>query len=245
MKVVTINVKELKSLVKEENLLPFNRTISDKHVLKMTESIADCGILRLPVIGNLLYAKGKRAIIDGQHLVVSILKSDAKDIQCILKDYETKEEVISDVSKLNNTQKSWKDEDFLDAWYKYGMDNYKYYQAYAYIMEKYERYDLPCGFLVGLYAKSKNDFKLGKLEFRNFDLSNTILEIADTLKTDFKMPAHSLEGLKKWIFSREHKTTDLVKLESRLYHALRTEEINPKVSRDEFMEELTRLYSRL
>ena len=245
MEVVTIKVSELKKLVSQENLLPFNRKISEKHVAKMTDSIADCGILRLPVIGNLIYAKGKKAIIDGQHLVVSILKSNAKDVQCIVKDYETKAQVIADVSKLNNTQKSWKDDDFLDAWYKYGMDNYNHYQSYAYLMEKYERYDLPCGFLVGLYAKSKNEFKLGRLEFRNFDLSNEILEIADTLKTEFKMPAHSLEGLKKWIFSRENKTTNLKKLKSRLYNSLRTKEINSKISRDEFIEELSRIYTRL
>ena len=47
MEVVTIKVSELKKLVSQENLLPFNRKISEKHVAKMTDSIADCGILRL------------------------------------------------------------------------------------------------------------------------------------------------------------------------------------------------------
>ena len=51
MNVVTISRKELKDLVKEENLLPFNRNISNKHIDKMSKSISECGILRLPVIG--------------------------------------------------------------------------------------------------------------------------------------------------------------------------------------------------
>ena len=246
MKVVTLNTKELRDLLKEDNLLPFNRNISDKHVEKMSKSIADCGILRLPVIGNLTYKKNKKAIIDGQHLVASVLKDNSiKEIQCIIKDYDNKREVISDVSKLNNTQKTWKDSDFLDAWYRYGMDDYSFHQNYAYLKEKHDRYNLPCTFLIDLFAKNKNNFKLGKLEFRNFKLSNVLLDLSDKLQSEFNMPSHSLHGLRVWAFNREGKETDFVKLESRLLHALRSKEINHRISRDEFVEELSRLYTRL
>ena len=43
----------------------------------------------------------------------------------------------------------------------------------------------------------------------------------------------------------ENKTTNLKKLKSRLYNSLRTKEINSKISRDEFIEELSRIYTRL
>tara|TARA_R110000765_G_C18785946_1_gene591935 strand:- start:60 stop:800 length:741 start_codon:yes stop_codon:yes gene_type:complete len=246
MNVVTISRKELKELVREENLLPFNRNISTKHIDKMAKSISECGILRLPVIGVIKSQKNKKAIIDGQHLVKSVLRDpNIKELQCILKDYEGKRDVIADVSKLNNTQKVWNDYDFLNAWYRFGIDDFSHHQNYAYLMEKYSRYDISCGVLVGLYAKSKNDFKLGKLEFKDLELSNKTLSVVDILKSEFKMPAHALEGLIKWVFGRQHKGTDFSKLESRLFHSLRTGQISHKISRDEFMDELTKIYTRL
>ncbi len=69
------SIKELKTLLEEKNLLEFNRDISDQHVLKMQHSVLECGLLRLPVIGDVsAFDKRKFVIVDGQHLCKALVK---------------------------------------------------------------------------------------------------------------------------------------------------------------------------
>ena len=53
MEVTTMNLSEINELLKDDNLLEFNRDITPKHVEKMQQSILNCGILRLPVIADI------------------------------------------------------------------------------------------------------------------------------------------------------------------------------------------------
>ena len=154
-------ISEIKELLKEKNLLEFNREISQRHTNSIMESVNQCGILRLPIIGDISkFDKRNYVIVDGQHLC-NALASDPtkhKKVNCIVKKYNTKAEVIKDVSKLNNVQKTWNDENYLNAWYKFGKDNIEHFSNYAYLWNTYNNiFDgLPCGFLVDLYSRSNS-----------------------------------------------------------------------------------------
>lgn len=254
MKIREIKLKELKELTKEENLLSFNRDIQPRHVEKMINSINKCGILRLPVIGDVSAFDGRETvIIDGQHLCTAITKLDPKDkinsTPCIVKVYETKEEVISDIAKLNNTQKTWTDEDYLYAWYKFGKDNVEHYINYSDLYNTYQNFEgIPCSFMVDLFAKSKDDFKEGRLEFRDREFSMKILQLCYKLREDFQKPAHTLHGLRMWAVDRyftEKREIDYPKLESRLFDALRNGKNNEFNGRDDFREFVQRIYTKL
>ena len=248
-----IKVSQLKDLIKEKNLLEFNRDIQPRHVEKMRLSIIECGLLRLPVLGDVSkFDKRDLVIIDGQHLCSAITKLDPKnsmsEIDCIVKVYEDKASVISDIAKLNNTQKVWNDEDYLYAWVKYGKEN-EYYSYYSDLYNQYENFDgIPCAFLIDLFAKNKDDFKEGKLEFRDREFSIKLLQVAHKLKIDFKKPSQTLQGLRLWAFERyfkDKRDIDFIKLESRLFDALRNNKAKDFANREEFREFVQTVYSKL
>ena len=245
---------ELKELLQTKNLLEFNRDLSEKHVEKMIKSIVDCGILRYPVIGDVsAFDKRNYVIIDGQHLCKAIVNlpngSAVNKINAITKVYTDKKEVIEDISKLNNTQKSWNDENYLDAWYKYGRSNESYFSNYSYLYNLYnEVYDgLPCGFLVDLYSVSKSSFREGNLEFKNREFSDKLASLCYDLKKDFKKASFALTGLSIWAFGRinEKKDIDFFKLRSRLFRALSNREDKNIQGREEFKEFVKETYTRL
>ena len=252
-KIIKLSVKDIKELLKESNLLEFNREISDLHTLKMINSIQDCGILRLPVIGDIsAFDKRKMVIIDGQHLCSAISKIPKEigvnEVSVILKVYTEKRQVIEDISKLNNTQKSWNDENYLDAWFKFGKGN-EFFSNYSYLYNLYNHvFDgLPCGFLVDLYARDKDAFKEGKLEFRNVEFSDKLAQLCYKLKDEYGKSSFTLHGLRIWAFNRlsEKKDVDWVKLESRLLHAVRMEEDKRCQKREDFAEFVQSVYTKL
>lgn len=252
MEVIKLNKNQLSELIKEDNLLEFNREIQPRHVLKMTNSIQKCGVLRLPVIGDISsFDKRKMTIIDGQHLISAVAKDPKTTgpIDCILKKYKNKREVISDIAILNNTQKTWNDEDYLYAWYKFGKDNLEYYLNYSELYNTYQNFEgIPCSFMVDLFALSKDDFKEGELEFRDKDFSMKILQICFKLKEEFNKPAHTLHGLRMWSQNRhfvEKRKIDYTKLESRLMDTLRNTNVNKFNGRDDFREFVERVYTKL
>tara|TARA_R100000541_G_scaffold10644_1_gene18608 strand:+ start:860 stop:1600 length:741 start_codon:yes stop_codon:yes gene_type:complete len=242
---------ELKELLKEKNLLEFNRDISSTHTEKMRKSIVDCGILRYPVIGDVSAFDKKRkfVIVDGQHLCNAIVKEGTfKDVPVITKVYESKRDVINDISKLNNTQKGWNDENYLDAWYKYGRDN-EFFSNYAYLYNQYnEVFDgLPCGFLVDLYANSKNDFREGTLQFRNRELSDKLANLCYELQSIYNKSSFALHGLRIWVFNRvkDKKEINWKKLSSRLNRAIRKGDDKSCQGREDFRDFVQETYSRL
>ena len=111
-------INEIKELLKEKNLLEFNRDISQRHTNSILESVNQCGILRLPIIGDIseFDPRRKYVIVDGQHLCNALTTDPIKHkkIMCIVKKYNNKKEVIKDVAKLNNVQKTWNDEIILN-----------------------------------------------------------------------------------------------------------------------------------
>ncbi len=163
---------------------------------------------------------------------------------------QTKEELIRDVAKLNNVQKTWNDENYLNAWYKYGRDNLDHFGNYAHLWNLYnDVFDgLPCGFLVDLYAKNKAGFRTGNLEFRDKKFSDKLAQISFMLKNDYKKGSFTLQGLRTWAFDRKFnqlKDIDFKKLESRLKMSLKNNEDHYCNGRDDFKEFVDRIYKRL
>ena len=251
-------IKEIKELLKTKNLLEFNREISQRHTNSMIQSITECGVLRLPVIGDISkFDKRKYVIIDGQHLCNAIVQmpknlfsNTIEDIDCIIKVYNNKNEVISDVAKLNNIQKNWNDENYLNAWNEFGKDNIEYYKNYSFLWRTYNTiFDgLPCGFLVDLYATNKEAFRNGKLEFKDVEFSDTLASISYMLKEDYNKGSFTLQGLKIWAFDRKFnqlKEVDFVKLQSRLKLALKNEEDKYCNGREDFSKFIDIVYKRI
>ena len=244
---------ELKDLLIEKNLLEFNRDISERHTDKMLKSVIDCGVLRLPVIGDVSeFDSRKYVIVDGQHLCNAIVNmpigSGINKINVIIKKYNSKKEVIEDISKLNNTQKTWNDENYLDAWFKYGRDN-ECFSNYSYLYNLYNSvFDgLPCGFLVELYTSNKSAFREGNLQFRDREFSDKLANLCYELQQNFRKPSHALHGLLKWALARvsEKKSIDWVKLESRLLRAMKKGEDKNCNGREDFRELVNDIYTRL
>ena len=249
-----ITVKQLENFLKEKNLLEFNRSISKKHVEKMQKSVLNCGLLRLPVLGDVSKFDSRGiVIVDGQHLCKAIAllssKDRPKEIDVILKTYNNKSEVINDISKLNNTQKSWNDENYLDAWYKYGKENIKHWSNYSYLYSKYnDVFDgLSCGYLVDVYSLSKSGFREGTLEFRNVEFSDKLAQLSYKLKKEYNKGSFALQGLRLWAFNRlnSKKTIDWEKLDSRLSWALKNNEDLRIQGREDFYEFVSNTYSRV
>ena len=243
---------EIKDLLTSKNLLEFNREINQNHVNKMAKSIQECGILRLPVIGDVSsFDKRKHVIVDGQHLSKALIDTYKNgEFQCIVKKYESKADLIKDVAKLNKVQKKWDDTNFLNAWHKYGKDNVEYYANYNYLWYVYtQTFDgLPIGYMIDLYAKSKGEFKEGRLEFRDSDFSDKVAQVAYMLSTQYQKPALTLHGLRIWAFNRrfqEKKDIDFVKLTSRLQQALKNNEDKYCNSREDFAELVNVVYTRI
>ena len=250
----TITTKQLENFLKEKNLLEFNRTISLKHVEKMQRSVLNCGLLRLPVLGDVsAFDKRGVVIVDGQHLCKAITLLNPKDrpkkIDVILKKYNTKREVINDISKLNNTQKTWNDENYLDAWYKYGKEDLDHWTNYSYLYSKYnDVFDgLPCGYLVDVYSVSKSGFREGTLEFRDKEFSDKLAQLSYKLKKDYNKGSFALQGLRFWAFDRlnSKKTIDWEKLNSRLSWALKNNEDIRIQGREDFRDFVSNTYSRV
>ncbi len=250
----TFSREELVSMIKPENLLPFNRDVSLSHVNRMFHSVESCGLLRLPIIGKLeYYDDPTHKIIDGQHLVQALLGfvGDEKysSVQCILKTYDSKMDVIKDVAMVNNTQKSWKDEDYLDAWYKYGKDNEAYYPNYEHIYNLYKNSILSCGLLIEIYATDKEPFRNGTLAFNRREFSDNVFEIISMLANEYGKMTYAYYGLLRWCVSRvyvQKKEVDFKKLRSRLVTAFRTGEDNAVAhNRDSFSDWVGNIYARV
>jgi hypothetical protein len=244
--------KEVKEMLKPKNLLEFNREISERHSNTLAKSINECGVLRYPVIGNISkFDKRKYVIVDGQHLcfaLVNMSKNKAK-INCIVKDYETKEQLIKDVATLNNVNKTWTDKDYLHAWFKYGISNINYFTNYSYLWNMYETYldCLPCGYLVDLYSNNKDDFRTGKLEFKDRVFSDKLAQISCLLKNDFNKGSFTLQGLRTWAFEMHRKNIeiDFEKLKLRIMTAIMNNEDNNCNGRDDFRDLIEEVYNRI
>ncbi len=230
-KIKVFSINELKRLVEPEQLLPFNREIMPKHVGEMVESIKECGVLRVPIIGKLNYNGGlPYAIIDGQHLITAIIQLDESSgtdlVKCIMKEYDNKKDVIKTVAKINNTQRPWVDLTYLNAWYLFGDEN-EHFENYEYVNHLHTTDNLPCSFIVQLYSTTKDKFKEGEMVFRDKAFCDKVYKLALMLKNQYDVAGACLYGLERWAKVRhfkDKKQIDFQKLASRIRAGIRNKE---------------------
>lgn len=250
-----LKINELKKLIKEENLLPFNRQITKGHVRKMMKSIVESDIIRDPLIGRLCYDKNKLVIVDGQHLVSAIVNLSSekqyKNITCKIKDYETKSELIRDISKVNNVQKRWTDQDYLNAWYRFGPSgNSVHFPNYSHLWTVFNQGNLPIGLTIDIYTTSKDQFKVGDLSFYDVDFSDKVYSLISDLKREFDCPSLMLYGVLNFCKAarKSRNTIDFDKLSSRLMGAMKDESYDKKEdasTRESFKRFVRKIYNQL
>ena len=201
---VTLTKTEVESLISDDNLLAFNRDINKGHVQKMRKSIEALGVLRLPVLAKLNYSEGEYAIADMQHglCAISEIMQEGDTIEAIVKDCNSKMEVVDLVSKLNTTSKGWNDEDFLNCWIEFGSDN-GYYGNYLTLKDRLNKTGLSIGLLISIYTKNKNAFKQGKLEFHDADKSLFVSNLCAYFKSQFAFRSFQLTGLHSFLSANE------------------------------------------
>ena len=244
-----LSFNKLKTMLKENNLIPFNRKIQKPHTRNIAKSLLQCGLLRDPIVGDLSsFDKNKKyVLIDGQHLSQAIINNNynnKQSILCKIKKYYNIKEVISDISLLNNTQKKWNDLNYLLAWYKYGTENL-YWKNYSELYRlNFDIFtELPLGLIISIYSNNKQHFKLGKLKFFDKNFSDQLIIVCNMLKVKFKKPAHTISGLIIW--SKSKKNIDFKKLQSRLKISLMNNEDKNYNGRDDFKEFIETLYKRV
>lgn len=253
MEIIHLNLDKIKALCKKENLIEFNRKISTAHVNKMSKSIQKCGLLRLPVIGDISeFSEKSHAIIDGQHLCNAILKlptgSKINSVPVILKKYKSKKEMISDIAKLNNTQKKWSDTDYLEAWFRFGSENENFSDyAYLYNAHTIAFSDISIGVALEVYGGSKDSFREGNLKIKNKELSDKTMSLCKYLLDNFNISSAFMYGLNNFVRRRSlsKRDTDFEKLKSRLRNDLRSKKHVDLRHRDDFTDFIERSYTRL
>jgi hypothetical protein len=197
IKTIKLTKTEVTYLLKKENLLPFNRKITQKHAMSILESISAYGVLKLPVVARLGYKNNILAIADGQHTITGIetimRKKDV--IECIVVDCKTKKEVVDLIARLNTTAKSWGNQDFLDAWIKFGADN-EHYSKYELIHNRLEQSKISLANILSIFVKKDGSFKKGNINFVDNPVhANLVYKLAKHFVLNYKTSAFPLVGV--------------------------------------------------
>lgn len=196
-KTIKLNKEQIEELLKQKNLLPFNRKINKEHAMSILDSINTYGMLRLPVLAKLLYDKGRLAIADSQHGLYGLgTIMSSKDVQeCIVVDCENKKDVIDLIAKLNTTSKSWKNEDFLSAWLKFGADN-EHYAKYKMIDNSQRESDISLSKVLDIFVKKDGSFKKGNIRFvDNIQEAENVYKLCKNFRLKYKTAAHAMAGV--------------------------------------------------
>ena len=238
--IVTLTKENVLELLREENLLEFNREIKTKHVKKMKSSITTLGVLRLPVLAKLNYCEGQLAIADMQHGLTAIgeIMDDNDTIQAIVKECDSKKEVVDLVAKLNTTSKGWNDKDYLNCWIEFGGDN-EFYGNYVLLSNRLEMTNLPIGLLVDIYTSNKGGFKTGALQFTNPKKSLIISNFCAYFKAK-GYPSFQLTGLSQFLLRNNLSQRELKSFKLRI-NKLSENHLLPR-HRDDFRDLLSVIY---
>lgn len=238
--IITLTKNDVAELLKEENLLEFNREIKMKHVKKMKESIATLGVLRLPVLAKLNYCESQLAIADMQHGLTAIESMMGADdtIQAIVKECDSKREVVDLVAKLNTTSKGWNDRDYMNCWIEFGGDN-EFYGNYVLLSNRLEMTNLSIGLLVDIYTSNKGGFKNGALQFSNPKKSLIVSNFCAYFKAK-GYPSFQLTGLSQFLLRNNLSPRELKSFKLRI-NKLSENHLLPK-HRDDFRDLLSVIY---
>ena len=115
--VLVANISQAETdYLKTLKFLNANRTIKRAHVNKMKESFNTFGTAcaTIIVIETTAFGRKEQLIADGQHRVVTAIEMGLTLNVCIIRlEEDTKSNVVRFISVLNNTAKSWSNEQYL------------------------------------------------------------------------------------------------------------------------------------
>lgn len=99
------------------NYLPMNRTIDSKQVEALVESIRAMGLTRqvICIKTNCIDGELKTYVIDGQHLVHACQRENIP-VEYRYIEVESEDDIVRKMAFYNNSSKSWKLMDYVNAW---------------------------------------------------------------------------------------------------------------------------------
>jgi hypothetical protein len=97
--------------------LPMNREVQATHVESMVKSLRKMGCIRDVIVAetNVIEGIKKRYIVDGQHLFNALIRENMPIAYRIIT-VNTEKDLIENMAALNNTSKSWKLLDYINAY---------------------------------------------------------------------------------------------------------------------------------
>ena len=116
MKITEYRVEKIK--IKDMQVLPFNRSAKTMQVDRLANSIANHGILRMPVLIKAKLNKSKIHywIADGQHMIAALTKLDYSAVNCLVIDTENVAGIVNIMASLNNVNLRWTLDNYVDAY---------------------------------------------------------------------------------------------------------------------------------
>lgn len=114
-------MKHLRSKITKDyskfSYLPMNREVQPSHVESMVKSLRKMGCIRDIVVVNTNILEGvyKTYIVDGQHLLNALIREKMPIVYRTIT-VKSEQELVENMAALNNTSKSWKLLDYINAY---------------------------------------------------------------------------------------------------------------------------------
>lgn len=205
MKKQTVKIGTFK-LVKTSELRGsrLNREIDYKHVDKMANKILSEGFTQPITIAP------EGDVIEGAHRTLAAKQLKLKEVPCYIVDWVKvgkDEDYLDSIIKMNNSNKSWLNNDYLQSWSNTNED-------YSYVLDKYKNSNLSIGLVVFCYFKKANQsFKQGKAYIEDKTLSDALFTALDRLRVSYGknvMQSYALRDVITSFHSSKNKSIELV-----------------------------------
>ena len=159
------------------NFLPFNRDVANAHVKEITKSIKQHGFKGvIQVIKTSIFdSENKMYILDGQHRFMAAKELNLP-IKFELTEFTERKAAIEFITELNNSQKKWNTNQYLDIWSGLGI------REYIKLSDVVRETKIQISALLEAYTFTGQvtDFRKGLIKFPNEALSDkTISQLMD------------------------------------------------------------------
>jgi hypothetical protein len=184
--------------------LPFNRDVEKPHVNVMLNSLIRNGLTRLPVIVlTKMFSGSLRAyLLDGQHLVHSLKKAGETEVDCIVLERNTPDEMVQTIADMNTTSKSWSLFQFVRAFSAVQKP------SYMFLYQQHVTYGFPLNALAEMYTshdKTTLAIKSGNLLIDREKQGDIILRYYQDIGKFIGFNAHQIQGFTRFFRSLQHK----------------------------------------
>lgn len=181
-----------------------NREVDSKHVDRMANKIMEEGFTQPITIAP------SGHVIEGAHRAMASKQLNLDKVPCYIIDWvnvEEDETYLESIIKMNNSNKSWQNEDYLKSYSNINED-------YAYVLDKFNTSNLSVGLVVNCYFKNANkDFKSGKAHIEDKTLSDELVVMLNGLReTHGKdvMQSYALRDVVSSFNSNTYKSSELI-----------------------------------